>query len=437
MIADFFHPYIVPLIGAAYSIQQTLEGLGLSSSNFIVKDELGNVVDSYWSPAEAIYAPLGGLLFLSIVSVLLALCAAYVLARWRGVAVILLFIILPGILNVLGFWPEISYMPDSYVIGGEGVLGDVNGYLPILLIALLIGWSLIVVFYTTLGIKEKFRSIYDHAWYFFAIFAGIFFVMDSSVNLKKMNLQEERNISIQASAYLSGQLKDYYEYCKKTRIEHITSCVWASDVQQLLNDYTYYGDELHVMFGPKESKDIYAPFSKEIDPEDILIIRKEIQAYNDFMCPVTKLGDTVSQQSKSSTSCRTVPAQFCRVFPDESKDVVDKYIISRTVALGSECIIPMLVKSRELQESLINKVTLAERNTHLRWMFYILVAFLAGGKIANSTTKLFDVDNRDVTERKILLYFLIKVVCFPFKGVARALNYLIRTIATIGKWRVS
>lgn len=426
MIADFFHPYIVPLIGAAYNIQQTLEGLGLSSSSFIVKDESGNIVNSYWSPSQAIYAPFGGLIFLLIVSVLFALCAAYVLARWRGVAGMLLLISIPGILNVLGLWPEIRYMPDSYVIGGEGVLGDVNGYLPILLIALLIGWSLIVVFYTSFNIKERFRSIYDHVWYFFAVFAGIFFVMDSSVNLKKMNLQEEHKISTEASAYLSSQLKDYYEYCKKSHNEDIASCVWASDVQQLLTDYTYYDKKLHVMFGPKASKDIYAPFSKEIDSEDILIIRKQIQAYNDLMCPVTKLSNTMSQQTKSSFLCRRVPAQFCRVFPDESDGIVDKYILSRTVALGSECIVPMLVKSRELQEGLINKIAIAERNTHLRWMFYIVVAFLTGGKIANSTTKIFDVDNRDPIKRKELILLLIAVMRIPFKVTVGVLNCLIR-----------
>jgi hypothetical protein len=437
MIADFFHPYIAPLIGAAYNIQQTLEGLGLSGSSFIVKDESGNIVNGYWSPSQAIYAPFGGLIILLIVSVLFALCAAYVLARWRGVAGMLLLISIPGILNVLGLWPVIRYIPDSYVIGGEGVLGDVNGYLPILLIALLIGWSLIVIFYTSFNIKERFRSIYDHAWYFFAVFAGIFFVMDSSVNLKKMNLQEEHKTSTEASAYLSSQLKDYYEYCKKSHNEDIASCLWASDVQQLLTDYTYYDKKLHVMFGPKASKDIYAPFSKEIDPEDILIIRKQIQAYNDLMCPVTKFSNTMSQQTKPSFLCRTVPAQFCRVFPDGPEGIVDKYILSRRVALGSECIVPMLVKSRELQEGLIDKIAIAERNAHLRWMFYIFVAFLTGGKIANSTTKIFDVDNRDPLKRKELIILLIAIVRIPFKVIARALNCLVRSIAAIRKLRLS
>lgn len=431
MIADFFHPYMTPLIGAAYNIQQTLEGLGLSSSNFIVEDEYGNIVDSYWSPAEAVNVPLGALFLLFIMSVLLTLCAAFSLARWRGVFGVLLLISIPGILSVSGLWPEIRYMPDTYVIGGEGVLGDVNGYLPILLISLLIGWSLIVIFYTSLNVKEKFRSIYDHVWYFFAVFAGIFFVMDSSVNLKKMNLQDERNISTQASAYLSAQLKDYYEHCKKYHIEDIASCMWASDVQQLLTDYTYYGDKLHVMFGPKESKDIYAPFSKEIHPEDVLVIRKEIQAYNDLMCSVTKFRNTTSQKAKPSFLCGRVPAQFCRVFPDGPEGIVDKNILSRTVALGSECIVPMLVKSRELQEDLIDKIAIAERNTHLRWMFYIFLAFLTGGKIANSTTKIFDVDNRDSIERKRLIILLIAIVRTPFKVVVGMFNYLMRMIVAI------
>jgi hypothetical protein len=74
---------------------------------------------------------------------------------------------------------------------------------------------------------------------------------------------------------------------------------------------------------------------------------------------------------------------------------------------------------------------IAERNTHFRWMFYIFVTFLAGGKIASSTTKIFDVDNRNPIERKELILFLVAIMCIPFKVVPSAFNYLMRAIVGI------
>lgn len=84
-----------------------------------------------------------------------------------------------------------------------------------------------------------------------------------------------------------------------------------------------------------------------------------------------------------------------------------------------------------MQEDLIDKIAIAERNTHLRWMFYIFLAFLTGGKIANSTTKIFDVDSRDSTKRKELIILMMAIVRIPFKVVASVFNYLMRAIVGI------
>ena len=422
MLADFFYPYVSCLHGAAYNVMQTLEGLGISHSNFVIRNEAGQIVDGYWSPAEAVYAPLGGLIVFTIISVILVLCAAYVLFRTKGVVVALLLIFLPGFLNLVHIWPELNYMPERYVIGGKGVVGDIVGYLPILFLALLFGWALTVIVYSSFLFNEKFRNFYDHIWYCSAIFAGVFFVADSGANLDKARLSEENKISSQASAYLSRQLKDYRDYCESKGIETISSCVWASDVQQLLTNYTYYDEKIYSSLGPEKSEDIYSPFSKKINPEVVIAMRKEIQEYNDLICPVTIISETSSKHARPSFRCQMVPAQFCRVFPDEPSGIVDRYILARTVALGSECIVPMLVKSREIQESLIDKISVVDGSMHLRWLYFIFLAFLAGGKIANSTTKLFGVDTSKINDRKRLVILLktifslsLKILYFSFK----------------------
>ena len=57
MINEFIKPYIQMFYGAAYNIQQSLEGYGLSSSNFLEFDGSGKIVESYWSPAQAALVP--------------------------------------------------------------------------------------------------------------------------------------------------------------------------------------------------------------------------------------------------------------------------------------------------------------------------------------------------------------------------------------------
>lgn len=85
-MSNFFFPYIAFLYGAAYSIQQILEGIGLASSNFLERNEKGLIVGSYWSPAEAVTPILGLLLLYSIILFFALLAAGFVIARWRGVA---------------------------------------------------------------------------------------------------------------------------------------------------------------------------------------------------------------------------------------------------------------------------------------------------------------------------------------------------------------
>lgn len=93
---DFAAPYIQFLNGAAYNIEQTLEGLKVRSSNFLIRDAAGDIIGSYWSPGEAALVPLGVLLLYLIFLIVLIVLAAYVLGRIKGVSIALLLIALPG-----------------------------------------------------------------------------------------------------------------------------------------------------------------------------------------------------------------------------------------------------------------------------------------------------------------------------------------------------
>lgn len=125
-LSEFLRPYVLFLLGAAYTLQQTLEGMGVLSSNFVERDAAGHIVGSFWSPVEATVPILGALIIFSFGLMLLVLAAGYSLGRYRGLAIALLKMLTPGLLAILGIWPEIHWTPEVYEIGRTGALGSGN-----------------------------------------------------------------------------------------------------------------------------------------------------------------------------------------------------------------------------------------------------------------------------------------------------------------------
>jgi hypothetical protein len=234
-LAHFFDPYIQFLLGAAYNIEQTLEGLRPTPLTFIVGGADAKMGQSYSSPLEAIMLPFGILLLYSFLLVGLIVVAAYILGRRIGGFTALLLLALPGTAAMFGLWPSINYSPDTFVIGGTGTLGSPWGMFPLVLIGLLTGWSLVVILSDLLGLKDNFRHYYDHFWYSMALHTGIFFVTDSNMSEAVLELQQANQEARQASAYLLQQVRTYDLQCQQDHSIGTVSCAWASDVQQMLN----------------------------------------------------------------------------------------------------------------------------------------------------------------------------------------------------------
>lgn len=188
MINEFIKPYIQMFYGAAYNIQQSLEGYGLSSSNFLEIDVSGKIVESYWSPAQAALVPAFFITaYFVFVLLPLALSAGYVLNRRKGAIFSLGVLMLPGILNLIGWWPSINFAPEEFTISGTGVMGEAFGYLPLLIIGLITGWCITVIIYDSFALSDKFRNVYDHLWYCSAIAAGLFLLLiRASANTSKI-----------------------------------------------------------------------------------------------------------------------------------------------------------------------------------------------------------------------------------------------------------
>lgn len=425
-MSSFFFPYIAFLYGAAYSIQQILEGIGLASSNFLERNEKGIIVGSYWSPAEAVTPILGFLLLYSIVLFCALLAAGFVIARWRGVIVAFAALTVPGFLNAAGLWPQINYLPDSFYIGG-GSLGSPLGMVPLLIFSLLTGWCITIIFYDTLNLTDKFRGYYDHLWYATALLAGVFFVADSVGSRDVSKLAEENRISRAASLYLLNQARSYDQFCKTQGLAETPSCIWASDVQQTLNEYAAYGEGIFHQLGPAESAEIYAGIRRSVPEKEIIQIRNEIERYNRTVCPVEELVNGIRQHARPSGVCQRTPSAFCRAFPDGPEGLVDKYMITRSVALASECIIPTLVASKAKQEDLTVAIESKQKELYQRWWLFIALAAIVGGKVANSTTKVANLDKRDSPDRR-------RLIRPPLRGLSRVIKRTVGIGKAIGRW---
>jgi hypothetical protein len=433
-LGHFFVPYIQFLLGAAYNIAQIIEGLSPTTLTFVIGGADSRLELGYSVPIEFI----GSMLLLySFLLVGLIVVAAYILGRWRGAFVALLLLVLPGVASIFGFWPDINYSPATIVLGGHGTLGNPLGMFPLVFMGLLTGWSLVVILSDLLGLKDNFRHYYDHVWYALAILTGVFFVMDSNLADVVRELQETHQESRQASAYLLQQVRTYDLQCQQTRRGRrrsgpqpvpsmsTVSCAWASEVQVLLIDYTTSHTRLFQTFGPKSGSDVYSPparIGRELSPEQILTLRREIQAYNNSQCPIEAHGEGWIRYSRSSGTCQRPPSPFCTAFPEPLDGHVNHNVINRTVAIASECIIPLLVASRARQEKLQTIVEDKTRTKYIRWLFFILLSLVVGGKVANATSRAVELDKRPEEEKRRILKFLRPVWLGPKNVVGLAIK---------------
>lgn len=397
------------LTGAAWSVQQSLDGLGLTSSYFPSMDGGGALAGGYWSPGEAVLPIVGALILLWMLLSSALVVSGYVLGRWKGAFIVVVLLALPGVLSMSSLWPDIPFLPDEYAIGGAGILGSPWGALFLLLMAVAVGWTLGVMLMDALYIGERFWSGFDHLWYAVGLVAVVFFVADAQSGVHVRNLGEVSRDAQRASAYLQRQAGEYDKHCRQNGGAPRLSCEWASDIQQRLLDYQTEDAILFAEFGPKNSADLYRRFTGPSSISEIETIRSEIAAYNAALCPVRQLNDQVKQLARPSAVCQSTPAAFCRSFPEPFKGMVDKESGSATTALASECIIPSLVYFKKLHVQYVEQVLRDKRNKHHRWFYYLIFSVFAGLKVSNGTMKLAGLHLRKGPDKRRSLHLLFRV----------------------------
>lgn len=401
IIAEFLKPYLFAILGAAYSLQQALEGLSLHGSNFLVADADGRIINSYWSAQEAVAMPL---LFLLVYVCILsagALSAVRVLAGNRGLFIGFLVLSTPGFLSIVGVFPKLQWLPETYNVG-SGELGSPWGMFALLLIALGTGLTSILLVSKLCRLDDRFRHGYDQFWYAMAISAGLFFVADKGAANDREKLRDSAATSKAASAYLLGQVRLLDAECEAGKVRLPVACNWAKTSQWMLAQFADANHNLYWQLGPDNDDEIYAGKSHDFSAEGIQSLRQELHSYNISKCPIKNLGSGVWQFAPELSGCSFPPASFCLAYPNTplSGAEADTGNLS-TVAIANECVVPSLVALKVQQKKLAHEVSSNSRARHLRWLLFLFTALVAGGKVANASIRMFDsIEKERVNRRK-------------------------------------
>ena len=413
MLSQFLIPYLAVLSRAAWNIKQNLEGAGLLSSDMTAPDlaalaaamHAGAV--SGWDPGASVLGILGLLCVACLLFVPFVMLAGYAIGRTLGVLVTAVVLLLPGVASVAGIFPRVAPAPETFVIGGVGVTGDIVGMLSLVVLLVAVGWTVFVLAADSLPIRNKGWEVYDLFWLGLGLTAAVFFIADSQMSQHDASFREAGNDVQRASGYLLKQVEAYISWCRQNAADHAASCSWASHVHPKLLNIEFEDPRVFVKLGPDSSAALYGDQRRAATPAEMDQIRREIAAYNQRLCPVEDLGHGFFRGSAFSPQCEDTPDPFCTAFPDALAGKVPKTLLGTPVALASECVIPNLIRLRKLATRQAAQVEHDHRNRNYRWMYFLGVfSIFLGGKLAGATAKLASFNDRAVGETRRVLRLL-------------------------------
>ncbi|HFI9705858.1 TPA: hypothetical protein ACI1IC_002714 [Yersinia enterocolitica] len=405
MLINFILPYFLACYAAAYSVQQALEGLGFASSNFIVYDSVGNAISSYWSVSEAVLPVTLFLIFILTCIFICMLVCGWLLGKRYGLFLVFTIIIFPGLLSLFGIFPNFNWLPNSFVISGTGYLGGEVGLIILLLMGFLVGWCFIILLNDIFDLRENFRQYYDIMLLLTALVSGVFWVADSANNAIISQQNEVNQNARNASGYLLAQVNKYYEWCRANTLV-TESCQWSSRVQEKLNELASMSSTQFSIDGPDDTSSLYLTSNSKNGENEKLLVRKQIASYNAEMCPEKNINSRIAIMYLPTELCQETPVNYCFSFPNMESIT---YLSTRT-ALSSECVIPTLVTYTKMQKKMSEQLSDAAFHKHYRWIWFIFLAFIIGGKVANIIVKIMNVDTRSKEEKNRLKKFLFNFI---------------------------
>ncbi|EOC3832193.1 TPA: hypothetical protein ACP60H_005023 [Escherichia coli] len=394
---------------------QTLDGMGVISTNFVEMNAQGALLSSYWSPNKVAVALGGCFLELFILLLPFVFLSSWILARKKGLIICFVLLITPGLLSLCHLLPAIQWLPLTYEIEGTGATGNAAGLGSLSFIGLLSGWILAVIISDIFATGEKFRQWTDIFLILTAVGNGLFWVSDREVTVSKTAYEKTITDINDAAKYLLFQVKDYSRMCDNNGLTDMSSCQWASYIQETLENIASTKSSVIEYVIPENLDTFYRIpeyYSNQVSPDKI---RQEFQDFNKKLCPNKSLSKTITQLPSPSRWCQTPPPAYCNAIQEGKY----KTGMSDRFAVANECVTTSLLRYRQVLLKEQARLSLSKNAPHYRWMWFIAMSFFIGGKIANVMTKIGNVENRLITEKHRVKFILIKTCGFIVRTLIR------------------
>lgn len=408
LVFKFILPYMLFCNLGAWGLAQNLEGLKFFHYINDLPVQMGADVIYPWniSPKHGVYSLTFLLTFILVPISLLNIRAGFYLNKWAGWISLCMWI-LPGVLSLMGYLPDLhDYGPDKFQFGAS-FTGSTSSAAVNLAICLVAGWSVIMLFSTFWKIST-FKNAYDHIWYVLGLIAALYFVVDSGLPSYKEDLSESGDRTTRILTLYHDGVQNLASLCANPEVSGRAPdlCALVPDIRWGIQNRLEMKDMLRARI---DEPDWVARVAS--DP----LLQQQIDALNIWACS--------SDQIRGN--CQTVPIELSLNGTDFKTPVV-------FLRSGFAQELLNLHKSMQSADERIQEI---DRGHNARYFVFLMLAFVAGGKLANASRSMREKDSvRPPSWLLMIIRFILRKSALVLRVlVMAALLPLIRVLFHSGR----
>lgn len=358
MFLQFFLPYLTLCHLASWGIAQNLEGLELFHYLNTAPIQFGDSVlyPMNLNPAIGVANLSVALTGILVLVFLLNIRASFYLNKWIGGTSLILWL-LPGLISVLGYMPDIRGMGPDVFRFGTGFPGSTAPTVANLLICLIGGWSSILLLGSHWK-KSTFKNAYDHIWYTLGLIAVLYFVADTGLPSYKEDLANNSKRMTHTLQLFRSAGEHLEVLCPLPEAARLSPalCALAPELKGRVFSYLDMEDNLRARIAPPGWAATLAH-----DP----VLARQIEALNNWACV----------QGRQPAQCQTVPT-------DTALSIKD---IDTPLAFPPPRYAELIHRLHASMEASDKRIHDIRQGHNLRYFIFLVIAILAGGKLANAS----------------------------------------------------
>jgi len=358
MLLQFFLPYLTLCHLASWGLAQNLEGLRLFSYLNTTPMQVHDIIVYPMNLNPAMGVANVAVILTGVLAVvfLLNVRACFYLNKWVGCTGLILWS-LPGLLSMLGYVPDIRGMGPDVFRFGEGFPGGMESAAANLFICMIGGWSLILLL-SSLWKKNTFKNAYDHIWYTLGLITALYFVMDAGLPSYKEDLADADERMVRTLQLFRTAQERLEVLCALPESAKLSPalCALAPELKWGVLSYLDMNGILRAKIEPPGWAASLAS-----DP----VMARQIGALNNWACA----------QSRQPKQCQKVPIDTAL-----SSEDIDTPLAFPPPNYAKA--IQQFHASMEKSDQRIHDIA---RGHNLRYFGFLIVAILAGGKLANAS----------------------------------------------------